>query len=128
MRPFLSISIYCFSPEIRLPPPSECDLYYVNRDTLFSYHRDSELFLQVKSDWSVYVGWLVIDVFICSNALLKYSIIAANDGLICCISLQEFSKWFAIDGGCSSTPLICTAWYNCFSFLLFFFLNWHHSN
>lgn len=30
----------------RLPPPSECDLYYVNRDTLFSYHKDSELFLQ----------------------------------------------------------------------------------
>ncbi|KAL5152609.1 RNA cytidine acetyltransferase 1 [Glycine soja] len=29
-----------------LPPCSECDLYYVNRDTLFSYHRDSELFLQ----------------------------------------------------------------------------------
>lgn len=33
-------------PINRLPPPSECDLYYVNRDTLFSYHRDSELFLQ----------------------------------------------------------------------------------
>ncbi|KAF5727673.1 hypothetical protein HS088_TW22G01369 [Tripterygium wilfordii] len=30
----------------RLPPPDECDLYYVNRDTLFSYHKDSELFLQ----------------------------------------------------------------------------------
>ncbi|CAJ2676937.1 unnamed protein product [Trifolium pratense] len=30
----------------RLPPASECDLYYVNRDTLFSYHKDSELFLQ----------------------------------------------------------------------------------
>ncbi|KDP35269.1 hypothetical protein JCGZ_09428 [Jatropha curcas] len=30
----------------RLPPPSECNLYYVNRDTLFSYHKDSELFLQ----------------------------------------------------------------------------------
>ncbi|XP_057528601.1 RNA cytidine acetyltransferase 1 [Amaranthus tricolor] len=30
----------------RLPPPKECDLYYVNRDTLFSYHKDSELFLQ----------------------------------------------------------------------------------
>ncbi|KAB1998642.1 hypothetical protein ES319_D12G103600v1 [Gossypium barbadense] len=29
-----------------LPPPSECDLYYVDRDTLFSYHKDSELFLQ----------------------------------------------------------------------------------
>lgn len=30
----------------RLPQPSDCDLYYVNRDTLFSYHKDSELFLQ----------------------------------------------------------------------------------
>ncbi|KAK3000847.1 hypothetical protein RJ639_020772 [Escallonia herrerae] len=30
----------------RLPSPRECDLYYVNRDTLFSYHKDSELFLQ----------------------------------------------------------------------------------
>eukprot|EP00268_Persea_americana_P066419 TRINITY_DN9034_c1_g1_i1.p1 TRINITY_DN9034_c1_g1~~TRINITY_DN9034_c1_g1_i1.p1 ORF type:complete len:1032 (+),score=211.38 TRINITY_DN9034_c1_g1_i1:177-3272(+) len=30
----------------RLPHPSECDLYYVNRDTLFSYHKDSEIFLQ----------------------------------------------------------------------------------
>ncbi|PIA47868.1 hypothetical protein AQUCO_01400455v1 [Aquilegia coerulea] len=30
----------------RLPPKNECDLYYVNRDTLFSYHRESELFLQ----------------------------------------------------------------------------------
>ncbi|KAJ6737099.1 RNA CYTIDINE ACETYLTRANSFERASE 2 [Salix viminalis] len=30
----------------RLPPSSECNLYYINRDTLFSYHKDSELFLQ----------------------------------------------------------------------------------
>ncbi|GJV15063.1 RNA cytidine acetyltransferase 1-like protein [Tanacetum coccineum] len=30
----------------RFPPPRECDLYYVNRDTLFSYHKDIELFLQ----------------------------------------------------------------------------------
>nr|XP_004237469.1 RNA cytidine acetyltransferase 2-like [Solanum lycopersicum] len=30
----------------RLPQPGHCDLYYVNRDTLFSYHKDSELFLQ----------------------------------------------------------------------------------
>lgn len=29
-----------------LPGASNCDLYYVNRDTLFSYHKDSELFLQ----------------------------------------------------------------------------------
>ncbi|XP_049848272.1 RNA cytidine acetyltransferase-like [Schistocerca gregaria] len=28
------------------PHPSECDLYYVNRDTLFSYHKASECFLQ----------------------------------------------------------------------------------
>lgn len=31
----------------RLPHPSECNLYYVNRDTLFSFHKESELFLQV---------------------------------------------------------------------------------
>ncbi|KAI5080911.1 hypothetical protein GOP47_0004094 [Adiantum capillus-veneris] len=30
----------------RLPHPSECRLYYVNRDTLFSYHKASEHFLQ----------------------------------------------------------------------------------
>ncbi|KAI3641737.1 hypothetical protein MIR68_000227 [Amoeboaphelidium protococcarum] len=28
------------------PHPAECDLYYVNRDTLFSYHPVSEAFLQ----------------------------------------------------------------------------------
>ena len=28
------------------PHPSKCDLYYVNRDTLFSCHKTSELFLQ----------------------------------------------------------------------------------
>lgn len=32
----------------RLPHPKECDLYYVNRDTLFSYHKESEIFLQVR--------------------------------------------------------------------------------
>ncbi|PKA51042.1 UPF0202 protein [Apostasia shenzhenica] len=30
----------------RLPHPCECDLFYVNRDTLFSYHKESEIFLQ----------------------------------------------------------------------------------
>ncbi|GJZ99781.1 RNA cytidine acetyltransferase 1 [Tanacetum coccineum] len=30
----------------RFPTPSECDLYYVNRDILFSYHKDIKLFLQ----------------------------------------------------------------------------------
>ncbi|CAL1273880.1 unnamed protein product [Larinioides sclopetarius] len=28
------------------PPPEECKLYYINRDTLFSYHKDAERFLQ----------------------------------------------------------------------------------
>ncbi|XP_044735745.1 RNA cytidine acetyltransferase isoform X2 [Chrysoperla carnea] len=28
------------------PPPDSCDLYYVNRDTLFCYHKHSEAFLQ----------------------------------------------------------------------------------
>ncbi|KAM0890661.1 hypothetical protein ACQ4PT_026879 [Festuca glaucescens] len=30
----------------RLPHPDQCNLYYVNRDTLFSYHKESEVFLQ----------------------------------------------------------------------------------
>ncbi|OAE26338.1 hypothetical protein AXG93_4324s1040 [Marchantia polymorpha subsp. ruderalis] len=34
------------SVEGRLPHPSECQLYYVNRDTLFSYHKATEVFLQ----------------------------------------------------------------------------------
>lgn len=28
------------------PIPQDCDLYYINRDTLFCYHKASELFLQ----------------------------------------------------------------------------------
>jgi N-acetyltransferase 10 len=28
------------------PTPDDCQLYYINRDTLFSYHKASELFLQ----------------------------------------------------------------------------------
>ncbi|KAK9292212.1 hypothetical protein L1049_020174 [Liquidambar formosana] len=33
-------------PITRFPHPSECNLYYVNRDTLFSFHKESEMFLQ----------------------------------------------------------------------------------
>ena len=29
----------------RLPHPTECDLYYINRDTLFSYHKVGSLHL-----------------------------------------------------------------------------------
>ena len=28
------------------PLPENCDLYYINRDALFSYHKASEMFLQ----------------------------------------------------------------------------------
>ncbi|XP_014253743.2 RNA cytidine acetyltransferase [Cimex lectularius] len=28
-----------------IPPPTECELYYINRDTLFCYHKASESFL-----------------------------------------------------------------------------------
>ncbi|XP_054719311.1 RNA cytidine acetyltransferase-like [Uloborus diversus] len=30
----------------KLPEPEECELYYVNRDTLFSYHKTAEKFLK----------------------------------------------------------------------------------
>ncbi|XP_057962502.1 RNA cytidine acetyltransferase 2-like [Malania oleifera] len=47
LHALLCLDVTTFIPHIyRLPPPSDCDLYYVNRDTLFSYHKDSELFLQ----------------------------------------------------------------------------------
>ncbi|KAK1320408.1 UPF0202 protein [Acorus calamus] len=43
----LCLDVSNYIPKInRLPHPDECNLYYVNRDTLFSYHKDSELFLQ----------------------------------------------------------------------------------
>ena len=95
---------------IRLPSPSECDLYYVNRDTLFSYHRDSELFLQVMH--------LVFQFsfpghfqFTCLVVLMSTTHYAADDGPICCFSLQELSKWSTTNGRCSSSPLVCATWY-----------------
>lgn len=42
--------LLCLEPNVKppsgCPHPSQCDLYYVNRDTLFSYHPVSEAFLQ----------------------------------------------------------------------------------
>ncbi|CAH9071184.1 unnamed protein product [Cuscuta epithymum] len=47
LNSLLCLDVTNFTPSISgLPPPSECDLYYVNRDTLFSFHKESELFLQ----------------------------------------------------------------------------------
>lgn len=33
-------------PSVGCPVPSDCNLYYINRDTLFSFHKGSENFLQ----------------------------------------------------------------------------------
>ncbi|KAL8100531.1 hypothetical protein AgCh_032693 [Apium graveolens] len=47
LHTLLCLDVTSYIPNIsRLPSPTECDLYYVNRDTLFSYYKDSELFLQ----------------------------------------------------------------------------------
>lgn len=47
LNSLLCLDVTSSIPRInRIPPPDECDLYYVNRDTLFSYHKESELFLQ----------------------------------------------------------------------------------
>ncbi|KAF2324819.1 hypothetical protein GH714_017283 [Hevea brasiliensis] len=47
LNSLLCLDAMHFVPPIsRFPHPSECNLYYVNRDTLFSFHKDSEIFLQ----------------------------------------------------------------------------------
>ncbi|KAK4366831.1 hypothetical protein RND71_014711 [Anisodus tanguticus] len=47
LNALLCLDVTSSIPSIRrLPQPGDCDLYYVNQDTLFSYHKDSELFLQ----------------------------------------------------------------------------------
>ncbi|KAI4472736.1 hypothetical protein M0802_016536, partial [Mischocyttarus mexicanus] len=43
----LCLNATTYSPILSgCPPPDTCELYYINRDTLFSYHKASELFLQ----------------------------------------------------------------------------------
>ncbi|KAK2580182.1 hypothetical protein KPH14_012448 [Odynerus spinipes] len=43
----LCLNASTFAPILSgCPPPDTCQLYYINRDTLFSYHKASELFLQ----------------------------------------------------------------------------------
>ncbi|KAG9130714.1 hypothetical protein Leryth_012675 [Lithospermum erythrorhizon] len=47
LNDLLCLDVTSHVPSIqRLPHPTKCDLYYVNRDTLFSYNKDSEVFLQ----------------------------------------------------------------------------------
>lgn len=97
----------------RIPPPSECDLYYVNRDTLFSYHKESELFLQVVT-YFIYLKFNVLIISYQHISGIYILTLAAYDGPLCCFSLQKLSKRFTINGGCSSPPLVCVTWYTCF--------------
>lgn len=60
----------------KCPHPSECSLYYVNRDTLFSYHDASEKFLHV--------------CYKCSIPIMLFKI--EHDVTLCFIALQEFTQ------------------------------------
>ena len=47
----------------RLPHPTECDLYYINRDTLFSYHKvpafiDQQLYTTLHGVCARHYSWL----------------------------------------------------------------------
>ncbi|KAJ9171333.1 hypothetical protein P3X46_014718 [Hevea brasiliensis] len=47
LNSLLCLDVMNSTPAIsRFPHPKECDLYFVNRDTLFSFHKESEIFLQ----------------------------------------------------------------------------------
>lgn len=60
---------------------------------------------------------LSVSIFsITKHICLWVVIISADDGPICCLSLQKLSKWFTINGWCPCSPLVCVAWY--FLFLL----------
>jgi tRNA(Met) C34 N-acetyltransferase TmcA len=42
----LDAATHLAPPPPKLPHPEECELFYVERDTLFSFHKASEAFLQ----------------------------------------------------------------------------------
>lgn len=44
-------------PPVKLPHPDSCELFYVERDTLFSFHKASEAFLQRVSRHSCW-AWV----------------------------------------------------------------------
>ena len=62
------------------PDPASCDLYYINRDTLFSYDRSAEMFLKhlvnlyVSSHYKVSVSCLYMPVVICWNMRLTRNV------------------------------------------------------
>lgn len=112
--PLLPFQIILFNKKIwiilRLPHPKECDLYYVNRDTLFSYHKESEIFLQVKINYVLFCALLSyiwkISSLIVKNKFYKLKenvfhlpkwivvslIFSADDGTLCCFPLQKFTQ------------------------------------
>jgi hypothetical protein len=54
-------------PPAKLPHPSSCELFYVERDTLFSFHKASEAFLQRVGG----LGWLRSAVYGVLNYALQ---------------------------------------------------------
>lgn len=64
---------------------------------------------------------LMLSLFFCDKPPWV-KIISAYDGPICCLSLQKLSKWFAINGWCPCSPLVCVAWYFLFLIDIWFHL------
>jgi hypothetical protein len=57
-------------PPAKLPHPGDCQLYYVERDTLFSYHKASEMFLQVgAAEGLAGQGRITLLLKLCCSAL-----------------------------------------------------------
>lgn len=69
------------------PLPEACDLYYINRDTLFSYHKASEAFLHrvmalyvsshykvcILSEYSTLLPYLVYTLWLIQYVCLQYN-------------------------------------------------------
>ena len=71
------------------PHPSECDLYYVERDTLFSHHKAAEDFLQVERQASCELASAAI-----SSMLAKSDpgFSAGDDVALRVVALQELPQ------------------------------------
>jgi N-acetyltransferase 10 len=65
------------------PPPDQCELYYINRDTLFSFHKGSEVFLH-----------RIISLYVASHYKAMYFFYTNQMNIIIYILylITEFSK------------------------------------
>lgn len=70
----------------KLPHPSACELFYVERDTLFSFHKASEAFLQQVCErvcgWGVSVRlWLRVERLLCGSPNAWLHAVHLPDGI-----------------------------------------------